>query len=198
YAQYTRNPSSPGSDFTVKTYLSPADPTLSSLQHAPGLSSYAANAQVFFRDPNLARSFPDGTSNTVAFAEHYASCGRAQFNWYVTSPRDFGDYPFLHRTTFADNGPAIRWYYLNNNAFYDVYPVTGGNPPTSEGSVAGLTFQVRPKPQECDLRIPQTPHSGGMLVALCDGSVRTLAPNISSTTFWGAVTPTSGEILSDW
>ena len=38
-----------------------------------------------------------------------------------------------------------------------------------------------------------------MFVALLDGSVRRLAPGISPTTFWAAVTPAGGEVLgSDW
>jgi len=38
-----------------------------------------------------------------------------------------------------------------------------------------------------------------MLVALADGSVRTIAPSISAVTFWAAVTPAGGEMLgADW
>jgi hypothetical protein len=37
-----------------------------------------------------------------------------------------------------------------------------------------------------------------MLVALMDGSVRTLNPEISMETFWGAVTPSGGEVLAGW
>jgi hypothetical protein len=38
-----------------------------------------------------------------------------------------------------------------------------------------------------------------MLVALCDGSVRTVAPTVSQYTFWAACTPAGGEVLgSDW
>jgi hypothetical protein len=38
-----------------------------------------------------------------------------------------------------------------------------------------------------------------MLVCLADGSVRALAPSMSNTTWWAAVTPSGGEVLgSDW
>jgi hypothetical protein len=38
-----------------------------------------------------------------------------------------------------------------------------------------------------------------MLVALADGSVRTLAPSMSEYTYWAAVTPAGGETLgTDW
>jgi hypothetical protein len=38
-----------------------------------------------------------------------------------------------------------------------------------------------------------------MLVALGDGSVRTLAPGMSEATYWAAVTPAGSEIFgTDW
>ena len=64
------------------------------------------------------------------------------------------------------------------------------------GSVPDLTFQVRPIPGECNPRIPQTPHAG-MVTAFADGSVRTLSRSISPAAFWGAVTPSAGEVLND-
>lgn len=44
--------------------------------------------------------------------------------------------------------------------------------------------------------LPQTPHSGGMLVALADGSIRIIAPNVANEVFWGMVTPDGGEVVS--
>lgn len=101
----------------------------------------------------------------------------------------------LHRASFADSDPKTRPY--NPQGDIDVYPITGGSPPTSAGSISGLTFQVRPKLSDCDPRIPQTAYSGGMPVALLDGSVRTLSADMSATTFWGAVTPAGGEVPGD-
>jgi hypothetical protein len=46
--------------------------------------------------------------------------------------------------------------------------------------------------------LAQTPHSGGMLVSLMDGSVRTISSGISPMTFWAAVTPDGKEVLGDW
>jgi prepilin-type N-terminal cleavage/methylation domain-containing protein len=181
------------SDFTVSQYISPADPTM--ISDSGGLASYAANAQVFKGIPHLPRSFRDGTSNTIAFAEHYAfNCQTMQFNWHYGIPPQF-DHD-LHRATFADFDPTISPYDPNQD---DVYPVTTGNPPTSVGSLANLTFQTRPRIADCDPRLPQTPHSGGMLVALADGSVRVLGSDMSAATFWAAVTPSGGEQLGeDW
>ncbi len=196
YAQVMAGTFPTSSDFTVKVYVNLADPTLNPAD-APGLSSYGANVQVFKNSAGIARTFMDGTSNTITFAEHYAlNCHNVQFNWYHgRAPKQFPDLGFtLRRASFADFDPQTRPY---NPQVDDVYPITTGNPPTSQGSVPGLTFQVRPRVSECDPRIPQTPHSGGMLVALGDGGVRTLSRGMSATTFWAAVTPAGGEVLGD-
>ncbi len=204
YARYLDSTQGLSSDFTVKLYLSPADPTIPDLGNARGLASYAANAQAFSDHPRLPQVFADGTSNTIAFAEHYSrECNHVVFHWFDGAPGAFLTRPGqIHRATFADNGPVVRRANPASGvqaALIDVYPVTSGNPPTSVGSVPGLTFQVRPKLSECDPRIPQTPHSSGMLAALGDGSVRTLSAGMSPTTFWAAVTPAGGEVLgADW
>jgi prepilin-type N-terminal cleavage/methylation domain-containing protein len=199
YAAYNRRfPKARSSGFVVKLYLDPADPSLSILRHSPhGLASYAANAQVFIRFPQMPQTFADGMSNIIAFAEHYAHCGTNHNNWFSTTGSDYTKF-VLHRATFADNGPVVR-YYDPGGYYQDVYPLTSGNPPQSVGSVPGLTFQVRPRPSECDPRIAQTPYSGGMLAAMGDGSVRTLAPAMSPGTYWAAVTPAGGDVLgNDW
>jgi prepilin-type processing-associated H-X9-DG protein len=60
-------------------------------------------------------------------------------------------------------------------------------------------FQVRPTEEECDPRLASTPFSGGLNVALADGSVRTLSPGMSQKTWWAACTPMGGEVLgADW
>ncbi len=186
---------------TVKMYLSPADPTIDPSNEGLGEASYAANAFTLQKECRLGSSFLDGTSNTIAFAEHYALGGRTQFSWFHTDAFEL-PYPGaaadrLHRATFAEPRivPSIRPYPLLPP---DVFPVTSGNPPTSNGSVPGLTFQVRPTPGECDYRLAQTPHAGGMLVAMFDGSVRTLAPGTAPAVYWGMVTPAGGEVIADY
>jgi prepilin-type processing-associated H-X9-DG protein len=62
-------------------------------------------------------------------------------------------------------------------------------------------FQVAPdaKSKECDVRRTQTPHAGGMPVALADGSVRVLGEGISARTLLLACIPDDGEKLpADW
>jgi type II secretory pathway pseudopilin PulG len=169
---------------TIKLYLSPADPTASAVTDP--VSSYAANAVVFQGRPRLPATFRDGTSNTIAFAEHYAhKCGETSFEYVV----GMGAFMQSHRPTFADKNSG------------DIYPITKGKPPQSVGSRPdfNITFQAAPKLGECLSIVAQTPHRGGMIVALGDGSVRTLSPGMSATTYWGAVTPAGGEVLgADW
>lgn len=180
------------SAFVIKPYLSPSDPSLPSFP-PHGLMSYAANANVFAPRSTMA-VYQDGTSNTIAFAEHYAyRCGGAtgtNFNWSEDGLSPWpasGQGGISRRATFADKEMG------------DIYPVTNFAQSTSVGSIPGLTFQVRPSLTACDPRLAQTPHAGGMLVALGDGSVRTLAPAMSATTYWAAVTPAGGEVLGpDW
>jgi prepilin-type N-terminal cleavage/methylation domain-containing protein len=80
--------------------------------------------------------------------------------------------------------------------------------PTDPAAPSGCTptttpyrpFQIAPRGCiPCDPRVAQTPHVGGMLVGLGDGSVRTINPSISEWTYWAAVTPAGNETLySDW
>jgi prepilin-type N-terminal cleavage/methylation domain-containing protein len=170
-----------GDNFSI--FMSPADPT--SPDPSFPRSSYAANAQVFVGRPNILTTFQDRTSTTIAFAEHYAVCGSAEFlpGYAVDSGR-------YHRPTFADDGDAV--------------PVTSGNPPTSASSFdepeyRDITFQVAPAMSDCDRHFAQTPHRSGMLIALADGSVKTLAPSVSPATYWALITPAGEEIFgNDW
>jgi len=50
-----------------------------------------------------------------------------------------------------------------------------------------------PPPGWCDPSLAQTPHRGGMLVAMGDGSVRTVSPGVDVGIYWSAVTPAGGE-----
>jgi prepilin-type N-terminal cleavage/methylation domain-containing protein len=185
-----------------KMFVSPVDPSLALLRPEEGVSSYAANAMLFIHDPPVVSAAPDGLSNTIAFAEHYADCWSTKF--------DQSQWVSVNRPTFADTmhepyDMAMEPEYLH------VHPVTTGNPPVTRPSRPGVTFQVRPrslytieetippiKPGACDYRLPQTAHPGGMVIGLADGSVRTVRPGVNPQVFWGAVTPAGGEVLGDW
>jgi hypothetical protein len=62
-------------------------------------------------------------------------------------------------------------------------------------------FQVQPNPFQgnCDPNLAATPHASGMIISLCDGSVRTLSASVSPITWWYLSTPAGGEVLpSNW
>jgi type II secretory pathway pseudopilin PulG len=172
-------------------FQSPADPSYQFYdQRSDGNASYAVNMLAFAEVPHLARTFPDGTSNTIGMAEHYARCGGgdypSNFNagmfgiMGIANPQNRSLFPLMRAPTFAD--AAI-----------------GDLAPEADAPIPALTFQVAPTPPDCNAAIPQTPHLGGMLCALMDGSVRTIAPSISPATFWAAVTPAGAEVLgADW
>jgi prepilin-type N-terminal cleavage/methylation domain-containing protein len=62
-------------------------------------------------------------------------------------------------------------------------------------------FQIAPSPGRptCDYRLAQTPHPGGILVGMGDGSARCVSRTVSGETWWAAVTPSGDEVLgNDW
>jgi prepilin-type N-terminal cleavage/methylation domain-containing protein/prepilin-type processing-associated H-X9-DG protein len=190
---------------SLKVYLCPSDPSvpggtytdvLYNYQWAP--SCYAGNLVVFAVLPNpvqfntvtswqgasrIPASFRDGTSNTILFAERYAVC--------------VSDSLGLQRANLWDG-----WLYpanLNGGVGHDYLPYFAI--PTSNGSPIGpqSIFQVGPVQGGCDPSRASSAHTGGMNVALADGSVRFLTEGLSGTTWWAAVTPAGGEVLgSDW
>ena len=98
-------------------------------------------------------------------------------------------------TVVVEIEPATRRPTFADPNYYDVLPLTVGG--VTRPSIAGVTFQVAPTIDNCDYRLPQTPHKSGMLVAFVDGSVRTISARVSPAVFWAAVTPAGGEVISD-
>jgi prepilin-type N-terminal cleavage/methylation domain-containing protein len=179
----------------VKAYMSPADPTLDFI---PGLAndrqkcSYVANMRVFNGVMVFPISMPDGTSSTLAFTEHYYAClvpgpGSTVIHYQDIWDSDSSSHGGTsRRATFADKG------------WGDVMPVTDPATGRTVSSVPGLTFQYRPRIEDANWKVPQTPHAGGLPVALFDGSVRTLSPSINESVFWSLVTPNGGESVGDY
>jgi hypothetical protein len=189
-----------------------------------GLTSYAGNWHVFSpygrprnmrglpadrvypADPpaRLSASFPDGTSNTLLLAEHYARCDATDFVYNEPadtlsdpdqSPPYFGRGVDLVR---AGNPPVTTHApYYNRDHFYQPYTFQ-----VRPCSAVRSNYRREPPPcgsrPRCDYKLNQTPHESGMLAALADGSVRTLNPGIRPEVFWSAVTPAGGEVLFDW
>ena len=177
-------------------YVGPGDPTAAvPVDRSPGGreleagdASYAVNHPGFLGLPKFDADFPDGASNTVAAAEHYARCGPAgRYNFLYSmrhsrvSPPDVPRLNEQRRATFAD-------------AYYgDVIPVADGTGRTRP-SRPGATFQASPRPDDCDPSVPQTGFAGGMIALRFDGSVRLVAAGTDPAVFWSAVTRAGGEV----
>jgi prepilin-type N-terminal cleavage/methylation domain-containing protein len=192
----------------VDLYVSPADPFRRprdpKTEFVMTPISYPANAWAFVGHPSFDRTFPDGLSGTILLAERYSQCGQFWVGYGTTGVCLSG----TRRPTFADGGPI-----LNGKNYGDVHPVTDPVTGMTRSSRPGVTFQVAPRPwwalpntpefeqhvaqpDDCDPLLPQTPHRAGMIVALADGSVRTVRPSVAETVFWAMVTPAGGEAVN--
>lgn len=169
-----------------------------------GPTSYVFNMVAFTGPVKFPTGLPDGTTNTIAFLEkYYETFKQPTAPFGTTLPWSHSAYICLDAAYPIDGSNVLsntgeRRPSFADAGWGDVVPITEGSPPITRPSVPGLTFQVKPKPLEADMRVPQTPFSGGLPVAFFDGSVKTLKPGIAPTVFWALVTPNGGEIATDY
>lgn len=160
--------------------------------------SFGANALLFRVGARLDAVAADGLSQTVAAATHYSRC-----RMMVYSPSlldgDCSDERGMRVPcdTLPLPNPTDRRATFADAMHFDVRPVTRvtNGVPVTTGSESH-TFQHRPPPAECYQRVPQSLTAGGLTVGMADGSVRTVRPDVSQAVFWGAVTPSGGEVLA--
>jgi prepilin-type N-terminal cleavage/methylation domain-containing protein/prepilin-type processing-associated H-X9-DG protein len=170
----------------VKKYLCPSDFSTPTETVYPGaVTNYIGNYLVLgnpaggnnLGTARIPQTFQDGTSSTIVLAECYGAAGGQGTNWY---------------------GYYIPW----QPAFcmsYSRIPVAAGQ--YSQSECYNVTFQVLPTEANADNNGWQTnsPHQGGMNVALGDGSVRFCNGTISLTTWSRLCDPRDGLVLgSDW
>lgn len=174
----------------VKTYLSESDPAI---EFAPllvkrgGAISYAINYHGLKNQANLGSSYSDGTSSTICLAQHY---------YYTEHRANHFSYPgALSNPVLCPELDGMRSATFADPSWGDVLPVTSGDPPVTRSSDRGRTFEVMPKREDSDGRLPQAFQPGGLVVAMFDGSVRVFSPAVSEQVFWGMVTPAGGEII---
>jgi prepilin-type N-terminal cleavage/methylation domain-containing protein len=212
----------PGNDTVyaqpVPVFLCPSDPSVESGGVVIvdgvtfGAAGYAVNARASAQTPGpgvppvlipqgkarVPADFADGASNTILHAEKYARCSSTAMPppvsaggnaWaYCTSA---GAYPWLP----PPMNPPGRMFQTG----FAIGALVPLGAPDAVGP--GSKFQLQPTPflGNCDPTRAATAHPGGIQVGLADGSVRTLAPGVSGTTWWAAVTTAGGEVLgSDW
>jgi hypothetical protein len=167
----------------ISAYLAPADSTSSggAVQLSGtipwGASNLAANARVFgglTKDAtttawdNRARfaTITNDLSSTIAFATRYGKCGTGGSAWA------------------GGNTVASLDNFVLSGAFFgsDIED----SPLTPGGYQRYPPFQLAPTQDDCNPLLPQGFSATGIQIALLDGSVRKVSPQISSIT-WGQV-----------
>ena len=186
----------------VKTYICPSDWTMGQVGTSKQISgwaggSYSANFQLFgsVRGGGMAdvpqfnvSNVPDGSSNTVAFAEQYATCT-------VGLPTEAGTFWAMPGADF-------------NKAWA---PVIANSRPVPQGFEGGGGFGAWNYPPQgnplinqygsrsCGKSNAESAHSFGVQCLMGDGSMRKVSFSISVTTWTNALLPADGNVLgSDW
>jgi hypothetical protein len=189
----------------IKLLQCPSDPAMpSSGQHSNdwGMTSYSMNFQVFgvpgtdgtWNGTNarldgqskVPDSFPDGTSQTILFADKYAQC-------VTPVPGGTQYYTIWARTSQDVYFPAFAYQagYVMPSGYYKA-----GTP-----VIASVLFLQNPDPwtKNADCYRASSGHSSGINVCLADASVRLVSKNVSPDTWWAAVTPGEKDPLgNDW
>ena len=188
------------SDYTLDMpYLRSLDPIVSLGDGGP--ACYAFNMAAFEGPLTFPNSLRDGTSQTISFAQKF---------FYAYDPSDTDPNMPYKRFTRSMFGVGETAYFKKHGGgrhvtgdrrpsfvdggWGDPIPVTLNG--VSRSSMPGKTFQVRPKPEEVDTGVCQTPYQAGLAVALFDGSVRTLRPGIDETAYWALITPAAGDMAT--
>jgi prepilin-type N-terminal cleavage/methylation domain-containing protein len=158
--------------------------------------NYAANFQVFGApnlgdnganmngSPSLAYSFPDGTSDTILFAEKARHLA------------DNYDSLWAHGSWCVPYMAVFAYGSANGSTGYTTADTEGG--PADPGIVGPASkFQVQPPYGTANPSLASTAHLT-MNVLMGDGSVRSLSGGINPTTWWALCTPAQGDIPGDY
>jgi prepilin-type N-terminal cleavage/methylation domain-containing protein len=149
--------------------------TYAACNYAHNLALYATypNQTVnYYKAAYTIANIPDGTSNTMSFAERIGNCGTG-----FSSTRDL---------------PTQSHAQVNTSSFGD--PVLLGE---AAASLPLPEFGVNQT--TCTGRTATSAHPGLMVVGMVDGSVHTLGNGVSQTTYWQLVNPADGQVIGpDW
>jgi prepilin-type processing-associated H-X9-DG protein len=64
--------------------------------------------------------------------------------------------------------------------------------------VVGYTFKFQDKVKPSNCGVAASPHTGGINIALADGSARNVAPEVSPAVWFALHTTARGEALGDY
>jgi hypothetical protein len=200
----------------VKIFVCPGDPT-NSITKPTDLgwvgSSYGANYQMFgnpllgnagspliqFRSVFNIGNIPDGTSNTIFFADRFAQ--------YPGEPGQFKDPDGKEQQAHSlwawpagsSTSPPTKY---KKPVPQNAAMIAFGDPGKKETGYGKVVFdkpQIGVGPKEADYRLVQSGHSKVVHVSMGDGSARGIAASVSQPTWQHALTPADGIPLgADW
>lgn len=181
----------------VKAFLCPSDSSVSTNPNGVnaggyGVTNYSPNFQVFgytgggdvataatgpanWSGHKFPDDVPDGTASTVMFSERLALCNGV--------------------ATAANGNPS---YSVNTDYTYQNWFAYGSGATAYTNLVPGNMglFQVLPSAATCNGSLANSPHPGGIGVAMCDGSSRFFSPTMSVSLWQALLTPAGHEIIS--
>jgi type II secretory pathway pseudopilin PulG len=215
-------------DAVIKTYVAPNDPSMPGNKKTWGnrpATSYSANWHAFgggwdedWQIGGKARiptSFPDGTSNTIAFLERRTICGNSTLSTgdrYVE--RIYGEDgqnsgPVAQQNTvnvwfvpaywvppvMSQGGGLSLGAATANNIGTNTNPPTTPTYPFRPQDLINGTIQNSPSLSECLPPKLNTFGASGLQVLLVDGSVRNVRASIDAMTLHMALVPNDGGVL---
>jgi prepilin-type N-terminal cleavage/methylation domain-containing protein len=181
----------------MKVFICPSDSSASNGLVSPpnytnyAVSNYAHNFALYGTPsvPNYVAQYsianvPDGTSNTVSFAERIANCGSSYY-----STRD------VYTALTTGNTPASVFNYPGTTPA--ALPAAG----TPAGLQIGITSsKCSAAAVNANMGAPASSgHTGGMVVGMLDGSIRTVSTAVTGLTWYEVSNPADGLVLgTDW
>ena len=133
-------------------------------------------------------------------AFHYPNDGGWMSNWHLTN-----SYVARLTGTFADgtsNTIGVAEAYAKCSSWGTLWAHETVTPEWHamfndwQARGPASKFQVQPTVAQCNVYVPQTPHSAGIQVLLMDGSVRNIGANIDPNIWAAALTPQGGEVFT--
>jgi len=175
-------------------------------------TTFTGGASVSGKTVSLTNGFPDGTSETILLAENYAHCGVYTSLSSGTTVNNWGADPATAFATGVGWTQDDHYWYQSNPGFDKTIQgvITKPNPDSNGwqaippatsttnrwGTQPALAANA---PTPCERYHLSASRSGGVLVALADGSVRNVSSTISTATLQAATNPTDGVPLgTDW